>query len=96
MIGRLAAAIVRLYQVTAGRLLPGRCRFHPSCSQFAVEAFEANGLVKGGLQTIWRLLRCGPWTPGGIDPVRVFPAGPVRRSSKWLVRHSSKTRLRHG
>ncbi|HJT38318.1 MAG TPA: membrane protein insertion efficiency factor YidD [Actinomycetota bacterium] len=70
MLGRLAALLVRAYQITIGKYLPSRCRFYPSCSEYAVEALRTNGLVVGGLQTSWRLLRCGPWTAGGIDPVR--------------------------
>ena len=67
---RLAVLIVRLYQITLGHLIGGRCRFHPSCSQYAVEAIETLGLVRGGSRAVLRLLRCGPWTAGGLDPVR--------------------------
>jgi len=69
MLGRLAALLVRGYQLTLGKYLPSRCRFYPSCSEYAVEALRTNGLLVGGLQTAWRLLRCGPWTAGGLDPV---------------------------
>jgi putative membrane protein insertion efficiency factor len=69
MLGKLAALFVRGYQLTLGKYLPSRCRFYPSCSEYAVEAFRTNGLLVGGFQTAWRLLRCGPWTAGGFDPV---------------------------
>lgn len=69
MLGKLAALLVRGYQITLGKYLPSRCRFYPSCSEYAVEAFRTNGLLLGGFQTAWRLLRCGPWTAGGFDPV---------------------------
>ena len=70
MLGRAAALLVRLYQVTLGKYLLSRCRFYPSCSEYAVEALRMNGLVVGGFQTVWRLLRCAPWSAGGFDPVR--------------------------
>lgn len=70
MFGLAAARLVRLYQRTLGRVLGGRCRFYPTCSEYAAQAFEANGLLIGGLQTLRRLARCGPWHPGGVDHVR--------------------------
>jgi len=66
-----AVAIIRIYQATLGRLLGGRCRFHPTCSEYAAGSIEANGLVIGGFAAAWRVLRCGPWTDGGIEPVKV-------------------------
>ena len=69
MLGRLAALIVRLYQVTLGRLVPKSCRFTPSCSEFAVQAFRENGLLRGGAQIVWRLMRCQPFARGGVDEV---------------------------
>jgi putative membrane protein insertion efficiency factor len=67
---RLAILLIRFYQLTLGRLVGDRCRFHPTCSRYAVEAIETYGLVAGGARAGWRLMRCGPWTAGGIDPVR--------------------------
>jgi uncharacterized protein len=78
VLGRAAALLVRLYQVTFGKYLPSRCRFYPSCSEYAVEALRTNGLLVGGFQTTWRLLRCAPWSAGGFDPVREH-SHPVRR-----------------
>jgi putative membrane protein insertion efficiency factor len=72
VLGRGAALLVRLYQNTLGLILPARCRFHPSCSEYAVRALRANGLIVGLAQSAWRLLRCGPWTAGGFDePARI-------------------------
>ncbi|HEX9711834.1 MAG TPA: membrane protein insertion efficiency factor YidD [Actinomycetota bacterium] len=83
MLGRGAALLVRLYQLTVGRLSAPRCRFHPSCSEYTREALRRNGLFFGGIQSLWRLLRCGPWTAGGLDPVRPIGEGdgpgPIRR-----------------
>jgi hypothetical protein len=45
------------------------CRFHPSCSQYAYQAITRYGLIKGGLKSIWRILRCNPLSRGGIDPL---------------------------
>lgn len=67
--------LVRLYQMTLGAIMPNRCRFSPSCSGYAVESLKLNGLIIGGGQAIWRLLRCGPWTAGGFDEpskIRLF------------------------
>lgn len=81
MLGRAAALLVRAYQLTLGRMLMPRCRFVPSCSEYAVEALRANGLLVGGAQTAWRLLRCAPWSDGGFDPVKEHNH-PVRRALK--------------
>lgn len=70
VLGRAAAMVVRAYQFTIGKVLPPRCRFTPSCSEYAVQALRRNGLVIGLAQAVWRLMRCGPWTSGGSDPVK--------------------------
>ncbi|MGI8798677.1 MAG: membrane protein insertion efficiency factor YidD [Pseudonocardia sp.] len=49
--------------------LPARCRFYPSCSAYAVEAIGVHGALRGSALAVRRLLRCGPWHPGGLDPV---------------------------
>jgi putative membrane protein insertion efficiency factor len=46
-----------------------RCKYHPSCSQYAVDALRTHGLVRGLVLATWRLLRCNPWTHGGVDQV---------------------------
>lgn len=71
---RIAIGFVLLYRWTVGRILGGRCRFHPSCSEYALEALRLNGLVLGGAQSAWRLVRCGPWTAGGVDRPRPIRA----------------------
>lgn len=67
---RLAVALIRLYQLTIGRMIPPRCRFHPSCSEYAAQTISADGLIRGGFAASWRIVRCGPWSRGGLDPVR--------------------------
>ena len=45
------------------------CKFIPTCSEYGIEAIEKHGALKGGLLTIWRILRCNPFSKGGYDPV---------------------------
>lgn len=61
--------IVRLYRASLGRVLPPRCRFHPSCSAYAEEAILRHGAAKGSALAVWRILRCNPLSRGGLDPV---------------------------
>ena len=61
--------LIRLYQLTVSPLLGPRCRFYPSCSQYALEALRAHGALAGSWFALRRLLRCHPWHPGGYDPV---------------------------
>jgi putative membrane protein insertion efficiency factor len=67
---RLAAIPVRLYRILVSPLLGRRCKYHPSCSQYALDAFEEFGVVRGAVLAGWRLLRCNPWSHGGVDYVR--------------------------
>ncbi|MBC7221068.1 membrane protein insertion efficiency factor YidD [Candidatus Bipolaricaulota bacterium] len=57
------------YQRFVSPVLPPRCRFHPSCSEYARQAVLRYGLLRGGWLALRRLARCGPWHPGGHDPV---------------------------
>jgi len=62
--------IVRLYQMIISPFLPANsCRFHPSCSQYAVEALQKHGAVHGSLLAVKRILKCHPYHEGGYDPV---------------------------
>ncbi|MFA6533896.1 MAG: membrane protein insertion efficiency factor YidD [Patescibacteria group bacterium] len=72
-----AVRAIRLYQKTIsfdhgplGKLFfsNGFCRFHPTCSEYGVQAILKYGLIKGGLKTAWRVLRCNPFSRGGNDP----------------------------
>lgn len=65
----LARALIRAYQVAISPLLPPTCRFHPTCSTYALQALDRYGLIKGGWLAAKRIARCHPWNPGGFDPV---------------------------
>lgn len=60
---------IRAYQLVVSPVLPPTCRFHPSCSSYAVVAIRRHGSAKGLALAVWRLLRCNPWNGGGLDPV---------------------------
>jgi hypothetical protein len=60
---------VRTYQWTLRPFLGSHCRFHPSCSEFALEALSVHGALRGSAMAAGRILRCNPWHPGGYDPV---------------------------
>lgn len=61
--------LVRVYRLLVSPLLPPACRFHPSCSEYAVGALERHGALRGSWLAARRVLRCHPWHPGGFDPV---------------------------
>jgi len=63
----LATAPVRFYQRAISPVLPARCRYHPTCSEYAVQAVGRYGVLRGVVLAAWRLLRCNPWSHGGID-----------------------------
>jgi uncharacterized protein len=65
----LLIASIHVYRVTLGGILAGHCRFYPSCSQYAEGAIKSRGAIEGTAFAVWRVLRCGPFTPGGIDAV---------------------------
>lgn len=66
---RALVALVRFYQRHISSLTPPSCRFSPTCSQYAIEAIERFGALRGTVLAVWRLLRCHPWGGHGYDPV---------------------------
>ena len=75
------SAPIRLYQRVISPALPRTCKYHPSCSQYAIEALRRYGPLRGSVLAVWRVLRCNPWSHGGVDPVerqKLFRAGPRR------------------
>jgi putative membrane protein insertion efficiency factor len=67
---RLALLLVRAYQTLVSPLLGPRCKYHPTCSRYAADAFREFGLARGLVLASWRLLRCNPWSHGGVDYAR--------------------------
>lgn len=63
----VAVAPVRFYQRFVSPAIPQRCKYHPSCSQYAVTALRRYGILRGLVLAGWRLLRCNPWSHGGVD-----------------------------
>jgi hypothetical protein len=65
----LAVLVIRGYQIAISPLFPANCRFHPSCSRYSIGALKKHGIVKGGVLSVWRVLRCNPFNAGGYDPI---------------------------
>jgi hypothetical protein len=72
---KLLAKLLRGYKRIVSPLLPPACRFHPTCSEYAAEAIDVHGALKGSVLAVGRIVRCNPWSEGGFDPV------PAIRSS---------------
>jgi len=69
MMARLLIVLVQIYRATLSVWLGGRCRFYPSCSQYALDALTQHGAWHGSALSARRLVRCHPWHLGGVDPV---------------------------
>lgn len=69
MLRKLIVMLIRGYQVAISPLLPASCRYTPSCSQYALEALQRHGALRGSWLAVRRLSRCHPFRPGGYDPV---------------------------
>jgi len=69
LISRALILIIRLYQIVISPLFPNSCRYYPSCSSYSIQAIKKYGPLKGLLKSIYRILRCNPFSPGGYDPV---------------------------
>jgi putative membrane protein insertion efficiency factor len=76
MIAKLLKGFIRLYQLLLSPFWGAQCRFHPSCSCYAMEALDKHGALKGTGLAVYRILRCNPWADGGLDPV------PEKKSKK--------------
>lgn len=66
---KLAISLIKFYQKNISPLHGACCRFYPTCSSYALEAFEKHGFFKGLILSLWRILRCNPFCKGGYDPV---------------------------
>jgi putative membrane protein insertion efficiency factor len=69
MIAQTLRGAVRAYRWFLRPVLPSACRFSPSCSEYAEQAIERHGAMRGSWLAVRRVCRCGPWGPGGYDPV---------------------------
>jgi uncharacterized protein len=82
----LAVLLVRGYRLVVSPLVPqtigGRCKYHPSCSEYALEALREFGFARGVVLAAWRLLRCNPWSHGGVDYARDQRVFPLRRRAR--------------
>ena len=65
----LAVLFIRGYQKLISPLFPKSCKYYPTCSNYAIESYRRHGIIKGTLLTVWRVLRCNPWSRGGVDKV---------------------------
>jgi uncharacterized protein len=75
LVRRAAVAPIRVYQRLISPALGRRCKYEPTCSEYAAQAIRRFGILRGLVLAAWRLLRCNPWSHGGFDPVeqqRVF------------------------
>ncbi|MCL6452855.1 MAG: membrane protein insertion efficiency factor YidD [Alicyclobacillus sp.] len=69
MVRGLLVGCIRIYQRVISPMTGPRCRFVPSCSEYAVQAIQTHGVMRGIALAVIRLMKCGPWHPGGFDPV---------------------------
>ena len=69
MLKKIVCLLIRGYQLYLSPLFGNTCRYLPSCSQYAYEAIEKYGVLRGSLLAVWRILRCNPFSKGGYDPV---------------------------
>lgn len=65
----IVLGVIRFYQLWISPLTPPSCRFYPSCSAYGMQSVERFGPLRGTRMAIWRIMRCNPWNPGGIDHV---------------------------
>lgn len=73
LVAKILVGMVRAYQMVVSPWFAPRCRYFPSCSQYAVVAVTRHGVVRGTGMAAWRLLRCNPWSLGGVDHVPEHP-----------------------
>lgn len=80
IVKNLLIKLVQLYRLLLSPILPPSCRYHPTCSQYAIEALQVHGALRGSWLTLKRLLRCQPWGGHGYDPVP--PKDDDRKNSR--------------
>ncbi|MFV0434625.1 MAG: membrane protein insertion efficiency factor YidD [Leucobacter sp.] len=75
----LAIVVMQAYRKVVSPLYGDVCRYYPSCSRYSLEAYQQRGFVAGIVLTVWRLLRCNPYSRGGVDDV------PARRHPNFVI-----------
>jgi putative membrane protein insertion efficiency factor len=68
LLNKLAIKVVKLYQIALSPFMGMHCKFVPTCSQYACDCFTNYGFLKSFGLMVWRILRCNPWSQGGLDP----------------------------
>ncbi len=66
---RLAMLLISFYRRFISPLFPAKCKYYPTCSAYAMKAYEKHGFIKGTILTVWRIVRCNPFSKGGVDYV---------------------------
>ena len=67
---KLVLSLIKFYRKNISPMSPPKCKYIPTCSQYALEAIERYGVVRGGIKALWRIFRCNPFSKGGCDPVK--------------------------
>ena len=67
---RILVSLIKFYRARISPLTPPKCKYIPTCSQYALDAIEKYGAIKGGFMALFRILRCNPFSKGGYDPVK--------------------------
>ena len=88
---RLLLFLIGLYHRWISPAFPRRCKYHPTCSDYAVQAVRTYGPLRGFVLASWRLLRCNPWSDGGYDPVSDQTLFKSRESSASAASPPSRT-----
>lgn len=83
----LMIAFIKAWRAVISPLYGNVCRYYPSCSAYGLEAVQVHGSIKGGWLTIWRIMRCNPFTAGGYDPVPGTPA-----AEEWAAEQAERAR----
>jgi putative membrane protein insertion efficiency factor len=68
-VSKVFIVLIRAYQYALSPMLGQRCKYYPSCSNYAIEALRVHGVLRGAGLAAWRVLRCNPFSDGGVDPV---------------------------
>lgn len=67
---RILISLIKFYRCRISPLTPPKCKYIPTCSQYALDAIEKYGAIRGGIMAVFRILRCNPFSKGGYDPVK--------------------------